>query len=109
MLQKAGSGELEKNERFQQVQSMLPGKDTAEKLGVMQRGLGAMEGWIRQFVSSRDISVDKVAGSLKGFLQGVEGKLQVVAAFLDMTTNYYSHTGTQTVARSLITRAAGEI
>jgi hypothetical protein len=42
-------------------------------------------------------------------LAGIEGKLQVVAAFLDITTNYYSHTGTQTVARSLITRAAGEI
>jgi hypothetical protein len=109
MLQKAGAGELEKNERFQQVQSMLPGKDTAEKLGVMQKGLGAMQDWVHQFVSARDISVDKIAGSLKGFLHGIEGKMQVLAAFLDMTTNYYSHTGTQTVARSLITRASGEI
>ena len=32
-----------------------------------------------------------------------------VAAFLDVTTNYYEHTGTQTVARSLITRAVGEV
>jgi hypothetical protein len=49
------------------------------------------------------------AGSLKGFLTGIEGKLDYVAAFLDMTTNYYKHTATQSVARSLITRAVGEI
>src|SRR5262249_44371761 len=30
MLQKSGATELEKNERFQQVRSMIPGKDTAE-------------------------------------------------------------------------------
>jgi hypothetical protein len=109
MLQKGGAGELEKNQRFQQVQSMLPGKDTAEKLSVMTRGLDAIQNWVHTFVSAREISVDKIAGSLKGFLQGIEGKLQFVAAFLDMTTNYCTHTGTQTVARSLITRAAGEI
>ncbi|HEY7312337.1 MAG TPA: hypothetical protein VH643_23435 [Gemmataceae bacterium] len=109
LLQKVGAGDLEKNERFKQVRSMLPGKDTGEQLGLMQRGLDAIQGWVSHFVSAREISVDKIAGGLKGFLEGIEGKLQFVAAFLDMTTNYYEHTGTQTVARSLITRAAGEI
>jgi hypothetical protein len=109
MLRKTGVGELEKNERFQQVRSMIPGKDTAEQLSLMTRGLDALQNWVHTFISSRDISVDKIAGSLQGFLQGIEGKLQVLAAFLDMTTNYYEHTGTQSVARSLITRAAGEI
>jgi hypothetical protein len=42
-------------------------------------------------------------------MTGIDGKLDYVAAFLDMTTNYYEHTGTQTVARSLVTRAMGEI
>jgi len=32
-----------------------------------------------------------------------------LAAFLDMTTNYYEHTGTQTIARRLINRAYAEI
>jgi len=109
LLQKTGATDLEKNQRFQQVRSLIPGKDTQEQLGFMQKGLGAVQDWVHHFVSARDISVDKIAGSLKGFLQGIEGKLQFVAAFLDMTTNYYSHTGTQTVARSLITRASGEI
>jgi hypothetical protein len=37
-----------------------------------------------------------------------DSKLDYVAAFLDMSTNYYEHTGTQTVARNLILRAAQE-
>ncbi|HTU18335.1 MAG TPA: hypothetical protein VMG10_09780 [Gemmataceae bacterium] len=53
--------------------------------------------------------MDKIAGTMKGFLTGIEGKLDYMAAFLDMTTNYYEHTGAQSVARSLITRAVGEI
>jgi hypothetical protein len=39
----------------------------------------------------------------------MDGKLDYVAAFVDMTTDYFAHTGTQTVARSLISRAASEI
>jgi len=38
-----------------------------------------------------------------------DDKLDYVAAFLDMTTNYFEHTGTQSVARRLIERAASEI
>jgi hypothetical protein len=32
-----------------------------------------------------------------------------LGAFLDMTSNYYTHTGTQTLARRLIERAVAEI
>jgi hypothetical protein len=35
--------------------------------------------------------------------------LDYVAAFLDMSTNYYEHTGIQTVARRVIEQAAREI
>jgi len=108
-LQKGGTGELEKSERFRQVQSLIPGGGLGEQLSFLQKSTGAVRDWIGKFVASRDLSTDKLVGSLRGFMQGIEGKLDYVAAFLDMTTNYYEHTGTQSVARSLITRAAGEI
>jgi hypothetical protein len=38
-----------------------------------------------------------------------DDKLDFVAAALDMTLNYYEHTGVQTLARSLIARATNEI
>ena len=72
-------------------------------------GLGAMHDWVRSFVASRDLSTDKLVNNFKGVLDGIGGKLQWVSAFLDLTTNYYEHTGTQTVARSLINRAVGEV
>jgi hypothetical protein len=100
---------LEKNERFQQVQSMIPGGSSSEQMSFMQKSITGVREWIGKFVASRDLGTDKLVGSLRGFLQGIDGKLDYVSAFLDMTTNYYEHTGTQSVARSLITRAAGEI
>lgn len=106
---KGGSGDLEKNERFQQVKSMIPGDDTKHQMGYISTGVNAVKDWMGSFVASRDLGSDKILGSLKGFLTGIEGKLDYVAAFLDMTTNYFEHTGAQSVARSLITRAVGEI
>lgn len=108
-LDKSGAGDLENNERFKQVQSMIPGGSTKEQLGFISKGVGAVKDWAGSFVASRDLGTDKLIGSLKGFMTGIDGKLDFVAAFLDMTTNYYEHTGAQSVARSLITRAVGEI
>jgi hypothetical protein len=108
-LDRSGAGDLEKNERFQKVKELIPGGDTASQMGFIQKGTGAVKDWVRSFVASRDLGTDKVVGGLRGFLHGIEGKLDYVAAFLDVTTNYYEHTGTQTVARSLITRAVGEV
>lgn len=108
-LSKGGTGGLEKSERFQQVKALVPGASAKEQLGFFEKGVGAVTGWVGSFVASRDLGRDKLLGSLQGFLSGIEGKLDYLAAFLDMTTNYFEHTGTQSVARSLITRAAGEI
>jgi len=61
------------------------------------------------FVSQHDLTPEKVVKNLQGFVDITNDKLDYVAAFLDMTTNYYTHTGTQTLARRLIERAAAEI
>ena len=108
-LDKSGVSDLEKNERFKLVHSMIPGKDTQEQLGFISKGVGAVKDWAGTFVVSRNLGTDKLVDSLRGFMSGIDGKLDYVAALLDMTTNYYSHTGAQSVARSLITRAVGEI
>ncbi len=103
------AGELGKSERYRKVEGMLPGGDTAGRLALMKEGVGAIRGWMGSFVSGRGLDAGRVVGSLRGFLSGIEGKLDYAAAFLDVTTNYYEHTGTQSVARSLLTRAAGEV
>jgi hypothetical protein len=108
-LQGFGASKLAENKRFQQVESMIPGGSAKDKLGYMTRGLDAVQGWISSFISSKGLGLDKIVGSLGSFADGMDGKLDYVAAFVDVTTDYFEHTGTQSVARSLISRAAGEV
>ena len=65
--------------------------------------------WVNSFITQRGLNVETIVDRLKQHIDGIGGKLDYVAAFLDMTTNYYEHTGTQSIARSLVSRAAGEI
>jgi hypothetical protein len=109
LLNKAGVSDVQENSRFNQIKEYIPGKNTAEQIGFMQKGVSAVGDWSKSFVKEHNLSVDKVVGSLRGKLQGVESKLDYLGAFLDMTVNYYEHTGTQSIARSLISRAAAEI
>lgn len=60
-------------------------------------------------VASRDLTPQKVVNNLQRFVEVADDKLDYLGAFLDVTTNYYEHTGTQTLARRLIERAVAEI
>jgi hypothetical protein len=109
LLDRAGVTDLESNSRFNQIKAFIPGKNTAEQLGFMQQGLSSVKDWTKSFVSSQSLSTDKIVASLRGKLQGIESHLDYLGAFLDMSVNYFEHTGTQSIARSLISRAAAEI
>jgi hypothetical protein len=108
-LQSLGPSGLEENKRYRQIESMIPGSDTSQKLGYMSRGLDAVQAWVGSFVSDKGLGAHRIAGSLGKFAEGSDGKLDYVAAFIDITTSYFEHTGTQSVARSLVSRAAGEV
>ena len=62
-----------------------------------------------KFVTQNGITQNRVLESVKKVSDKYEGSLDYIAAVLDMTTDYFEHTGTQTVARQLITRAVSEI
>ncbi|MGL6138185.1 MAG: hypothetical protein ACRC2M_12875 [Planktothrix sp.] len=101
--------ELEQNEGFKRINDVIPGKDSESKLNFVQESFGSVKGWMGDFVSQHDLTPEKVVKNLQGFVDITNDKLDYVAAFLDMTTNYYTHTGTQTLARRLIERASAEI
>ncbi|QDU30491.1 hypothetical protein ETAA8_56310 [Anatilimnocola aggregata] len=109
LIDKTGASGLESNSRYNQIKEYIPGKNTAEQITFMQKGLSSVKDWSKSFVSSHNLGVDKVVASLRGTLPGVESHLDYLGAFLDMSVNYYEHTGTQSIARSLISRAAAEI
>ena len=109
MLQSSGTADLEQNERYQNVKSMIPGNGVTGQLGFIRESAASVADWMKSFVADRKVTVEKVAGGLAKYVDFAANKLDYLAAFLEMTTNYYEHTGTQSVARAAITRAVAEI
>jgi hypothetical protein len=101
--------DLQENPTFKAISSVVPGGSPAGQLGFILQSVGAVQGWMSQFVASRDLTPEKVVNSLQNFIELSKDNLDYLGAFLDMTTNYYYHTGVQTLARRLIERAVAEI
>ncbi|HBE20872.1 MAG TPA: hypothetical protein DEA78_12095 [Cyanobacteria bacterium UBA11159] len=100
---------LEQNDTFKKISSLIPGGNSAGKLDFIGQTFGSVQGWMGNLVSSRGLNPQGVVRNLQNFVEIADDKLDYLAAFLDMATNYYEHTGIQTVARCLIERAMAEI
>lgn len=109
ILSNLSPGDLEENNTFKRINEEIPGEDSGSKLDFIGNSFSAVRGWMGSFVEDKDLSPDKVMDNIRGFIEVSDDKLDYVAAFLDMTTNYYEHTGVQSLARSLIDRAFAEI
>lgn len=101
--------ELEKNTTFQNINDAIPGNNSAGKLNFIGESFDSVKGWMSDLVISRGLTPQKVVNNLQQFMQVADDKLDYLAAFLDVSTNYYEQTGTQTLARRLIERAVAEI
>lgn len=101
--------ELEKNSTFQKIKDVIPGDNPAGKLNFMGESFDSVKGWMSGLVSANDLTPQKVVHNLQGFIDIADDKLDYLAAFIDVSTNYYEHTGTQTLAHRLIERAVAEI
>jgi len=103
------TSDLEQNKGFQDMKDVIPGDDQDSKLGFIGEAFRSVSSWMGDFVSDRGITPSNVANSLQSFVEFSDDKLDYLAAFLDVSTNYYEHTGVQTLARRLIERAYAEI
>lgn len=101
--------ELDQNSTFKAMSNFIPGSSPGGKLNFIGESLDSVKGWMNGLVSANALTAQKVLRNLSGFLDFADDKLDYVAAFLDVSTNYYEHTGTQTLARRLIERAFAEI
>ena len=104
-----GPKELESNSTFSGVKELIPGGNTKGQLNFIGNSFDSVKDWMSNFVREKNLTPEKVMSNLQGFLEFSDSKLDYVAAFIDMSTNYYEHTGTQTLARRLIERAMDEI
>lgn len=108
-IQKLSPSDMEENQAFKQMGDMIPGGNPASKLGFIGESFSSVSGWMSGFVSDRGLTPQNVLGHLQNFVEISADKVDYVGAFLDMTTNYYEHTGIQTLAHRLIERAVAEI
>lgn len=101
--------ELAQNSTFQGIQDAIPGNNVASKLNFIGESFDSVKGWMGGLVTQNNLTPQTIVGNLQNFVQLADDKLDYLAAFLDVATNYYEHTGTQTLARRLISRAVAEI
>ncbi|NEO54317.1 MAG: hypothetical protein F6K54_15225 [Okeania sp. SIO3B5] len=101
-----GESAFADNAVFGAISDTIPGDD---KFGFIRETFGAVQGWMDNLVGSVGLTPESIFDKIGGFIDFSDDALDVVAAFLDKTTNYFQHTGTQSVARKLIERAAEEV
>ncbi len=104
-----GTSDLEGNAAFKRIGELIPGDSVTGQLGFINESFESVQDWINNLISSRGLTSEKVVGSLSQYIDVADETLDYLAAFLDMTTNYYAHTGPQTLAHNLIALAAGEV
>lgn len=109
ILEDTDNRELQKNDLYQSVETYLPGKSTEEKSNLIKANFEAVSGWMGDLVQRTNLNQDKIVDNLGNFIDVTDRKMDYLSALVDMTTNYYAHTGTQSLARSLIRRAVNEI
>jgi len=101
--------ELAENDTFSGISEDIPGDDDESKLGFVRNGFAATQEWIGSFISEHNLTPDVVIGQLRDYVEVSDDKLDYLAAFLDVFTNYFQYTGTQTLAVRLIERAVNEV
>ena len=100
------SSGLQQNPLFKKVNDLIPGDGAEGKLDFIGNSFDSVKGWMSNLVSSQGLNPELIIKNLQSFVEIADDKLDYLAAFLDMSTNYFEHTGIQTVARHLILKAA---
>ncbi len=108
-ISRMGTDELKQNETFKQVEELVPGKSDKDKLGFIQTSFDSTQDWMKGLIKQTGMTTEKVHTQLEGVLDMTKDTAGYIGAFIDMTTDYMTHTGTQTIARQLCSRAIGEI
>jgi hypothetical protein len=99
---------IQENRVFRFVSEHLPG-GIAEQRDTLKRNIEESSGHLTSMVNSQGITQETVLARVREYVAIADDKLDVAAAALDLGTNTFEHTGIQTVARRVVTRAYGEI
>lgn len=101
----ADQEEIKRNTGYTVLGSSLPGEDNQSKISFLSENFEAVREWMQEMINKTGVTQGAVFGHVGNFIKFADDNLDFVAAFLDQTTNYFEHTGIQTVATHLIKRA----
>jgi len=102
---KVAQSGLTEHKLFGIVAKHLPGDDLATKQSFILKALEATSGFVNGFVADKGLTPDLIKQKLGSAISLVAGGGDYLAAALDASTEYFSHTGTQTVARVTVQHA----
>ena len=100
----AANDSLGSNAVFDKLGAQIPGDSVGAKKAFILETLNRTTDFMDRFVKENGISQDKVMAQLKSVLGVADGGMDYVAAAIDASTAYMTHTGTQTVGRHLARR-----
>ncbi|MEO0434231.1 MAG: hypothetical protein AAF151_21315 [Cyanobacteria bacterium J06656_5] len=101
--------DLNSNPAFKAIKDAVPGGKPDDQLTFIGASFESVKGWMGDFVDSKGITPQSVVSNIRTFVDVADDKMDYFGAFLDISTNYYEHTGVQTLTRRLIERAVAEI
>ncbi len=99
---------LEENRILRFVSEHLPG-DWGQKRDILRSNLENAGDRLKSFADERGMTQESLVAKAREYVDIADDKLDMLAAALDMSTNVFEHTGIQTVARRIVSRAYGEI
>ncbi len=85
---------------------LIPAED---KQQFINDNFNEVSSWMDQIIDKFGLTRESVTDKLGGFIEIADDKLDYLAAFIDASTNFFEHTGIQTVARYLVLRAYDEV
>lgn len=107
-LNKSSGDTVRKHPVFSKLSKVLPGGSATQQLAFVKDAFSQAQGWMGGMVKKKGLSQKGLMSKLSTVVELSDDKLDYVGAFLDATTSYMTHTGTQTVARHLAQKAAVE-
>jgi hypothetical protein len=108
-IEAASESDFANNSLFKAIQGYLPGSSVAEHKQLVMDNVVANSGFLTGFVEEHGIEQQSMIERLRQYVDIADDKLDYLAATLDVMTDYYTHTGVQTVARRVAQRAYQEL
>ncbi|MFO0678141.1 MAG: hypothetical protein U0169_16520 [Polyangiaceae bacterium] len=97
------------NSRFARIAALLPGNGLEEQRDLVVRNVEGASSALETFVANRGVSRESAIDAVRRGIDVADDRLDFVASAIDLTTNYFEHTGIQSVCRRVVSRATGEI